>query len=81
MSQFPVEVRTRPTWATLDGHESYVHHGHESYVHLDLGWIDGGDHSRDIRDWRNMSADEAIELGRDLIVAGLVAKTDRRDQK
>jgi len=46
-------------------------------VHLDLGWIDGGDHGRDIRDWRNITPDEAIELGRDLMLAGLRARAMR----
>lgn len=29
------------------------------WIHLDLGYLDGGDHSPDIKDWRMLSLEKA----------------------
>lgn len=41
----------------------------EKIVHLDLGILDGGDHGRDIEDWRNLTPTQALALGNNLLKA------------
>lgn len=67
MAKYDVEVKSHK-WRHKDETDWWVH--------MDLGYHDGGDHGRDLPCWRNISPEQAIELGKELLVKGLIAKVE-----